>query len=283
MVEHRACSQHMDVGCFYMTLLHPGCPVAAAAAAAAAAANDPPAATYVETRTDVQCLHRWQKVLNPDLIKGGWAPEVRPWTATATATAAAGAGHLVVSFPHLPGANPGPPACPQLHAALHERQRVLDGCPEGVLDRLAASCFTKCCLLSAAAPRVWIHNPTKCMASHLPGLQEDARILELVAQHGPSRWSFIASHLPGRIGKQCRERWVALLPCTPSHLCMWFACWGQWAPLRAADAPQGSGVVAPGARLVPCCMCNQQRHTWVQRLAAGDSGVVAPCPLLVLC
>ena len=35
---------------------------------------------------------------------------------------------------------------------------------------------------------------------------EDDRLLELVQQHGPRRWSVIASHLPGRVGKQCRER-----------------------------------------------------------------------------
>lgn len=28
-------------------------------------------------RTDVQCLHRWQKVLNPELVKGPWSKEVR--------------------------------------------------------------------------------------------------------------------------------------------------------------------------------------------------------------
>lgn len=27
-------------------------------------------------RTDVQCLHRWQKVLRPGLVKGPWTPEV---------------------------------------------------------------------------------------------------------------------------------------------------------------------------------------------------------------
>ena len=26
-------------------------------------------------RTDVQCLHRWQKVLNPSMIKGPWSKE----------------------------------------------------------------------------------------------------------------------------------------------------------------------------------------------------------------
>lgn len=31
-------------------------------------------------------------------------------------------------------------------------------------------------------------------------------IVELVAKHGAKKWSLIASHLPGRIGKQCRER-----------------------------------------------------------------------------
>ena len=37
-----------------------------------------PAAEHFEDRTDVQCLHRWQKVLNPELIKGPWSPEVWP-------------------------------------------------------------------------------------------------------------------------------------------------------------------------------------------------------------
>lgn len=37
--------------------------------------------------------------------------------------------------------------------------------------------------------------------------EEDSTVLSLVEQYGPHHWSFIASHLPGRIGKQCRERW----------------------------------------------------------------------------
>ncbi len=32
-------------------------------------------AEYVKDRTDVQCLHRWQKVLNPELVKGPWTRE----------------------------------------------------------------------------------------------------------------------------------------------------------------------------------------------------------------
>ena len=32
-------------------------------------------ASYFSNRTDVQCLHRWQKVLNPDLVKGPWTVE----------------------------------------------------------------------------------------------------------------------------------------------------------------------------------------------------------------
>lgn len=62
-------------------------------------------------KSDVQCLHRWQKVLNPDLIRGPWTKE------------------------------------------------------------------------------------------------EDDIVIKLVAENGPQKWTHVAAHLPGRIGKQCRERW----------------------------------------------------------------------------
>uniref|UniRef100_A0A3B4X1S4 MYB proto-onco like 1 n=1 Tax=Seriola lalandi dorsalis TaxID=1841481 RepID=A0A3B4X1S4_SERLL len=32
-------------------------------------------------------------------------------------------------------------------------------------------------------------------------------VIDLVHKYGPKRWSVIAKHLQGRIGKQCRERW----------------------------------------------------------------------------
>ncbi len=38
--------------------------------------------------------------------------------------------------------------------------------------------------------------------------QEDAKLRQLVAQFGCKKWSHIASFLHGRLGKQCRERWV---------------------------------------------------------------------------
>jgi hypothetical protein len=36
---------------------------------------------------------------------------------------------------------------------------------------------------------------------------EDEKVIELVTKFGPRKWSVIAGYLPGRIGKQCRERW----------------------------------------------------------------------------
>ena len=38
-------------------------------------------------------------------------------------------------------------------------------------------------------------------------MQEDDKVRELVKQHGPKHWSMIARELPGRVGKQCRERY----------------------------------------------------------------------------
>lgn len=41
----------------------------------------------------------------------------------------------------------------------------------------------------------------------LTSWQEDELVIKLVEKYGAKRWSLIASHLRGRIGKQCRERW----------------------------------------------------------------------------
>ncbi|EGC39531.1 hypothetical protein DICPUDRAFT_26731, partial [Dictyostelium purpureum] len=68
-------------------------------------------AEHFPDRTDVQCHHRYQKVLHPNLVKGAWTKE------------------------------------------------------------------------------------------------EDEKVIELVKEYGPKKWSSIALHLKGRMGKQCRERW----------------------------------------------------------------------------
>lgn len=45
---------------------------------------------------------------------------------------------------------------------------------------------------------------------------EDDILAEIVAKHGAQRWSSIAAHLPGRAGKQCRERCAPRPPpCSP--------------------------------------------------------------------
>ncbi|XP_024977911.1 transcription factor MYB98-like [Cynara cardunculus var. scolymus] len=37
--------------------------------------------------------------------------------------------------------------------------------------------------------------------------EEDRLLMQLVKQYGDSKWSRIAEKLPGRIAKQCRDRW----------------------------------------------------------------------------
>jgi hypothetical protein len=37
---------------------------------------------------------------------------------------------------------------------------------------------------------------------------EDYLLSESIKEHGMSNWSRIAQNLPGRNGKQCRERWM---------------------------------------------------------------------------
>ena len=48
-------------------------------------------------------------------------------------------------------------------------------------------------------------NPTLIKGSWTP--EEDETIINFVAQYGVKNWTKLAEQLPGRIGKQCRERW----------------------------------------------------------------------------
>ena len=36
----------------------------------------------------------------------------------------------------------------------------------------------------------------------------DRILVELIADIGPRQWEFISRSIPGRSGKQCRERWI---------------------------------------------------------------------------
>jgi hypothetical protein len=37
--------------------------------------------------------------------------------------------------------------------------------------------------------------------------EEDRKLMEYINEYGPAKWSTIATFMPGRQGKQCRERW----------------------------------------------------------------------------
>jgi hypothetical protein len=47
--------------------------------------------------------------------------------------------------------------------------------------------------------------------------EEDEAIVQWVREHGPTGWSALAVNLPGRIGKQCRERWCNSLDPDVDH------------------------------------------------------------------
>lgn len=53
----------------------------------------------------------------------------------------------------------------------------------------------------------WIELSNKNIIKGPWTFEEDEQIIELVKTYGPKKWTVIASHLKGRLGKQCRERW----------------------------------------------------------------------------
>ena len=64
-------------------------------------------------------------------------------------------------------------------------------------DRSEIQCFNR-----------WNELQSSSFASKGPWTKEEDDVLrDQVGVHGPKNWSTIAEALPGRIGKQCRERW----------------------------------------------------------------------------
>eukprot|EP00190_Bangiopsis_sp_CCMP1999_P005476 CAMPEP_0198732480 /NCGR_PEP_ID=MMETSP1475-20131203/36202_1 /TAXON_ID= ORGANISM="Unidentified sp., Strain CCMP1999" /NCGR_SAMPLE_ID=MMETSP1475 /ASSEMBLY_ACC=CAM_ASM_001111 /LENGTH=303 /DNA_ID=CAMNT_0044495611 /DNA_START=92 /DNA_END=1003 /DNA_ORIENTATION=- len=53
-----------------------------------------------------------------------------------------------------------------------------------------------------------IRSPERNPSKSLWSKEEDETLVRLVQQTGSRSWTFLAKHLHGRSGKQCRERWV---------------------------------------------------------------------------
>lgn len=105
---------------------------------------------------------------------------------------------------------------------------------------------------------------------------EDVQIINWVKENGPKNWSSLAALLPGRLGKQCRERWVNSLdpdllkkawsPEEDETLIKYQSLWGnKWAKI---------------ATLLPGRTDNSVKNRWnsslkrkLDRIAKGENPV----------
>jgi len=83
---------------------------------------------------------------------------------------------------------------------LLEKYKVLDEQSEMQLSRPELS--------KESQSKLSKESQSKLLLRKIPWTeQEDNLVVRLVQKYGAQKWTFIAQHLPDRIGKQCRERW----------------------------------------------------------------------------
>jgi len=107
-----------------------------------------------------------------------------------------------VSAPVAAAVRPADPVRPmQAGALLNERSHspALSMGSSAAGDDLLKGCTP----LRVAATAIPPGEVSKCPWSK----EEDKMVMELVRRHGLKSWSALAVHLPGRTGKQIRERW----------------------------------------------------------------------------
>jgi hypothetical protein len=117
---------------------------------------------------------------------------------------------------------------------------------------------------------------------------EDRRLQTAVSRLGTENWQRIASFIPGRSGKQCRERWIAHLspdvtrddwsPEEDLILVRKQAEFGNhWAKIKAFLP--GRSVVAAKNRWIWLCRRNVPKHTGEFEMIAELHAVVPPKPV----
>jgi hypothetical protein len=122
-------------------------------------------------------------------------------------------------------------------------------------------------LAVAAAPFVLSKRPRT--AKRMFTAEEDARLSELVEQHGDHLWRDIEHLMPGRSSRQCRERWNLYL--SPG------ICNDPWTPdddvqllrLYQAQGPKWTQIAKSFPKRTPNNVKNRQKQLLrrVQRLA----------------
>ncbi|KAK2663746.1 hypothetical protein Ddye_002320 [Dipteronia dyeriana] len=92
-------------------------------------------------------------------------------------------------------------------SCVNNNNNIVDDDGNYYKNKKVGSSFNKNKFHSSSTKKTWKGGKKSNVVKGQWTIEEDRLLIRLVEQFGIRKWSHIAQMLPGRIGKQCRERW----------------------------------------------------------------------------
>jgi myb proto-oncogene protein len=180
-------------------------------------------AALVPDRTNRQCRHRWVACLDPIINSGKWTvQEIAKLTDAVTEHGGNNWAAVAVMVPGRTNrqcrqrwVDSLDPIITTGKWTVEEDARLTDAVKEHGENNWTAVAAMVPGRFDKQCRRRWVDSLDPVINTGSWTVEEDAKLTAAINEHGENKWAAVAELVPGRIKKQCRQRWTSYL--SPEH------------------------------------------------------------------